>query len=177
MVRCFIGFLLPDALKEKIVGVQEKVKNLPIVCKLVEKENLHINFSFLGEVSESKLETLKDRLKTVCSNVKTIKASVDGVKLVPSESFIRVIVLDVVSEDLQRLLEKIKDEVGGSIKPLHITLCRVKKLEGSKESIVRKAKEMKFEKVDFYINSVCLIKSELKRDGPVYTKLYESRLM
>jgi len=168
MVRCFVGFILPESVKEKIVPIQEEIKRLPIVCKFVEKENLHICFSFLGELKESSLEEVEHSLEILTKDFKSIKVRVDGIKLIPNENFVRVLALDVVSDELELLMAKIKKEVGGDVKPPHITLCRVKNIR-NKEYVIQKLKEIKVEEFKFLVDSICLIKSELKRSGPVYT--------
>lgn len=168
MVRCFVGFILPESVKEKIVPIQEEIKKLPIVCKFVEKENLHICFSFLGELKESSLEEVEHSLEILTKDFKSIKVRVDGIKLIPNENFVRVLALDVVSDELELLMAKIKKEVGGDVKPPHITLCRVKNIR-NKEYVIQKLKEIKVEEFKFLVDSICLIKSELKRSGPVYT--------
>jgi 2'-5' RNA ligase len=154
--------------KEKIVPIQEEIKKLPIVCKFVEKENLHICFSFLGELKESSLEEVEHSLEILTKDFKSIKVRVDGIKLIPNENFVRVLALDVVSDELELLMAKIKKEVGGDVKPPHITLCRVKNIR-NKEYVIQKLKEIKVEEFKFLVDSICLIKSELKRSGPVYT--------
>jgi len=168
MVRCFVGFILPESVKEKIVPIQEEIKRLPIVCKFVEKENLHICFSFLGELKESSLEEVEHSLEILTKDFKSIKVRVDGIKLIPNENFVRVLALDVVSDELELLMAKIKKEVGGDVKSPHITLCRVKNIR-NKEYVIQKLKEIKVEEFKFLVDSICLIKSELKRSGPVYT--------
>jgi 2'-5' RNA ligase len=154
--------------KEKIVPIQEEIKRLPIVCKFVEKENLHICFSFLGELKESSLEEVEHSLEILTKDFKSIKVRVDGIKLIPNENFVRVLALNVVSDELELLMAKIKKEVGGDVKPPHITLCRVKNIR-NKEYVIQKLKEIKVEEFKFLVDSICLIKSELKRSGPVYT--------
>jgi 2'-5' RNA ligase len=154
--------------KEKIVPIQEEIKRLPIVCKFVEKENLHICFSFLGELKESSLEEVEHSLEILTKDFKSIKVRVDGIKLIPNENFVRVLALDVVSDELELLMAKIKKEVGGDVKSPHITLCRVKNIR-NKEYVIQKLKEIKVEEFKFLVDSICLIKSELKRSGPVYT--------
>jgi 2'-5' RNA ligase len=176
MVRCFVGFFLPESIKERIVSVQEEIKKLPIVCKFVEKENLHICFSFLGNVEEESLEGIINSLDDVCRGVKPIRATLDGVKIIPNENFIRVLALDVVSSELEELSYKINKEVGGDTKPSHVTLCRVKKLE-NRGYAVQKLKEIQVEKTDFLVDSVYLIKSELKKGGPVYSVIKRFELV
>jgi len=176
MVRCFVGFLLPEIIKEKVVSIQEEIKKLPIVCKFVERENLHICFSFLGNVKEEALEGIISSLGNVCKNVKAIRATLDGIKFVPNENFIRVLVLSVVSSELEELIYKINKEVGGDAKPPHVTLCRVKRVE-SKNYVVQKLKEFQVGKIEFLVDSVYVIKSELKKGGPVYSIIKEFKLL
>jgi|UniRef100_A0A7C5YXQ3 2'-5' RNA ligase len=176
MVRCFVGFLLPEIVKEKVVSVQEEIKKLPIVCKFVERENLHICFSFLGNVKEEALEGINSSLSNICKNVRPIRATLDGVKFIPNENFIRVLVLSVVSSELEGLIYKINKEVGGDAKPPHVTLCRVKRVE-NKNYVVQKLKEVRVEKIDFLVDSVCLIRSELKKGGPTYSIIKEFKLL
>jgi 2'-5' RNA ligase len=172
MVRCFVGMILPENIKERVVKIQDKISNLPIECKFVEKENLHINFSFLGEVDDNKVSVICHILKGLSTGVNNIKCVVDRINLIPNKNFVRVIVLNVVSDDLIKFMEKIKRSVGGDIKPPHITLCRVKKIK-DKNIFLKSIEEIKFEPFEFYVDNVSLIKSEIKRSGPVYTKICE----
>ena len=175
MARCFIGVLLTEEVKKSIESVKNELKKLPIKCKFIERENLHICLSFLGEVSEVK--EISEQLEVICSNYNKFDVLVDGIKLIPSESYIRVLALDVIdkSGSLKQIIEGIQKRIGGKFHPPHVTLCRVKNIE-DKTATVQKIKSVKTEDLTFNVSSIHIIKSELRKTGPVYTSIYDVRL-
>lgn len=177
MVRCFIGILLPESLREDVVKIQKEIEKLPIKCKLVEPENLHLCFSFLGEIPEVQIKMICNVLDSICKNYKSFTVKINGVKLIPNEKFIRVIALDVHGDIASRkLVEEITKEIGGDSKPLHLTLGRVKNVE-NKNVFLERIKEFKKMEIGVLtISKVQLIKSQLQKTGPVYSVLHESKL-
>jgi len=176
MARCFVGVMLPEDLKDDVIKIQQLVPHLPIDCKLVERENLHICLSFLGEVEDDKLDVLYKNLDRVCSKSGSLSVNVSGIKLIPSEKYVRVIVLDCFSKELENLGKDIEKELGGDAKPPHITLCRVKNIM-DKNQTIEKIKGIKVDVGEFEISSVQVIKSHLEKTGPIYTVLYERKLL
>ena len=176
MVRCFVGVMLPKYLKDNIVKIQQLINYLPIDGKLVEKENLHICLSFLGEVEDEKLGILYENLDRLCLKHGSLSVQVSGIKLIPSEKYVRVIVLNCFSKELESLGKDIEKEVGGDAKPPHITLCRVRKIR-DKNQTIEKIKEIKSNVVELEISGIEVIKSHLVRTGPIYNVLHESKLL
>jgi 2'-5' RNA ligase len=175
MVRCFIGFLVPENVKEHIVKIQGEISKLPIVCKFVEVENLHVCLSFLGET-----DVVNEIIKTldeICSNYKRFDVSIGKVRLIPNENYIRVLALDVSERtgNIEKISKDIVRQIGGDSKPPHLTLCRVKSIS-DKKNVIQKLKEMGIEKISFTVSAIQLIKSELRRAGPVYSVIHESKL-
>lgn len=177
MVRCFIGILLPEHLVERVEAIKKELKELPMRCKFVERENLHICLSFLGEIGEKKIKEISEKIDQVCSSFSNFKIIIDGIRAIPSESYIRVLALDIIdkSNNLERLSKDVQKVIGGDAKPSHLTLCRVKNVD-NKAIVVQRIKNMKINEIDVVISSVQLIKSELKRTGPIYTSIHEARL-
>jgi len=178
MVRCFIAVTVPDEVKMHVSHLQEQLKEIPIDCKLVESENIHITLSFLGELSNEEAENTKRKIDVVCRKFSNIEAKVCGLKIIPSESYIRVIALDVFDNDgkLQQLSDEIKRTVGGDVKPPHLTLCRVRDVK-NKNEVLSKLKVWKtFDAGSFTISKIVMMKSELSRDGPAYEVLHTSEL-
>jgi 2'-5' RNA ligase len=176
MTRRFIGFMLPENVKDYVEGVKGSLSELPIDCKLIEKDNLHICFSFLGDVEN--LDEIKNELDKVAQEFSKVEVSVDGIKAIPNERYIRVLVLDVNDESgvLNQIQREICKRIGGDGKPLHITLCRVRNVS-NKDAVLRKIEEMKDKKGGtFTVNSVQLIESVLSRSGPKYTVVHESTM-
>jgi 2'-5' RNA ligase len=176
MVRCFIGIFIPAEKIEKIVDVQKQIQKLPIVVKLVEKENLHICLSFLGDVEEEKIKEICETLDLICKRYKKFEIEISEIKFIPTENYIRVLALDIKNGVLETIRKNVKNEIGGDSKPLHLTLCRVKKIENKKET-VEKIKRIDCNIGKFTIEKISLIKSTLQKTGPVYFSLHDSFLL
>ena len=176
MVRLFIGVFVPEDVKSPIVDLQDSLTKMPMEAKLVERENLHISLSFLGETPDSQVPLISRRLDEVCGKHKKFTVRVGGVLLIPNDSYIRVIALDARSngDAMERLREDVVKAAGGESYPAHLTLARVR--EVSNKNFVRdNLKSVALEKY-FEIGSVHLIKSVMTRRGPVYEVVHESRL-
>jgi len=176
MPRCFIGFMLPENLKTKVEVTQKEVKELLIDCKLVERDNLHICFSFLGDVED--LNEVKRKLDEVAHEFSKVEVSVKGLKAIPNENYIRVLVLDVQDSGmmLSSMQKEICQQIGGDGKPPHVTLCRVRNV-ANKNNILRKIEELKNKNHgSLLIDSIQLIESRLSRSGPTYNIVHESKL-
>jgi 2'-5' RNA ligase len=175
MVRCFVGILLPEKIKDKIEELQKKMEKWPMKCKFVEKENLHLCFSFLGEVKDERIEEISNKIDSISKMFKKIEVAVDGLIAIPNQNYIRVIALRInEDEELKKILKEIVKEIGGDSKPAHITLCRVKGIE-NKNEIRRKIEEEKISD-KFVIEAIQLIKSELRKTGPVYSIIHQAGL-
>jgi len=160
MVRCFIAVY--PVKSQKIYELQEKIGKL-VNGKEVEKENMHITLSFLGEKQESEINGIKEKLTNITRNSCKREAILTRVKFIPSDKFIRVIAIDVAGlNDLSRAIER---EVGGDVKPPHLTLFRVKNIRDKKTLL-------KFEKIEInekvFVDKICLMKSTLTPKGPIY---------
>lgn len=176
MVRCFIGMFLPENLRGRVISIQNKLKELPMDCKFVEEKNLHICLSFLGEIGENRVSEIEGKMKEISSMYKQFEVSVKGLKLIPNEKFVRVIVFDSRDREgklfsIGKLIEK---EIGGDAKPPHLTLCRVRKIN-DKQLFLDKIRDLSNAEIgNFTAAGISLIKSELRRQGPVYSIVSES---
>ena len=176
MGRCFIGIFIPDGLKEKLLTLQKLIKNLGVDCRFVEAKNMHLTLSFLGEVPEIEIPKVSQKIDVIAQNFVKFSLMIFGILLIPNRNFIRVIALDVVDETgyLKNLVDCVGAEIGGDVKPPHLTLCRVRKSE-NKNDIISKLMNSDARIGDFQVDSISLIKSELTRGGPDYTVLHESK--
>jgi 2'-5' RNA ligase len=174
MVRCFIAVAIPEDVKMRVSDLQTQLKELPMSCKLVEKENMHATLSFLGEVDDATVEEIKKKMDIVCKNFSKIEAKVYGLKIIPSESYIRVIALDIFDDagKLKQLSNDIKRTVGGDVKPPHLTLCRVRDVKNKNEVLSKLEVWKVFDAGSFTISNILLMKSELSREGPAYEALH-----
>ncbi|HKZ45160.1 MAG TPA: RNA 2',3'-cyclic phosphodiesterase [archaeon] len=177
MARCFIGIIIPEGLKGYLEGIEKELSSLPMTCKFVEKDNFHLCLSFLGEVEEGKIKGISEALDSICSKFSSFEMIVDGIKMIPSESYARVLALDVADKTntIGKIMDEIKKEIGGDSHPPHLTLCRVKSMK-DKQQTVQKIKSIRTESKHLAVSSIQLIKSELKKTGPVYSSVHDSKL-
>ncbi len=174
-MRAFIGIrIIPfEGIKEVLKELRKKGG-----IKTVEEENLHINIKFLGEISEKQAEEVKEVLKKL--KAKPFNALINGIGFFPSENFIRVIFIKVISEELMKINEFIEEKLyeKGFMKEKreyapHITLARVKRPLSKKEAGYLKEKEIKKE---IRIREIELIKSTLTKQKPVYETIFKVSL-
>lgn len=180
-MRSFIGFFVPEKIKNYAIELQVRLEKLPMKCKMVEPDNIHVCLSFLGDVGDGEIEGLRVALSKICQRHKKFEAAVGKIKIIPSEGYIRVIVLDVLDSSgaLKSICPEIKEMIGGDMKPPHLTLCRVRDVsnkEGVLAGIKSMDKNMKSDELKFTVNSIALTKSELSRSGPTYTVVHEAEL-
>jgi len=162
--RLFVA-VYPIPFKEEIVELQKKLSCF-IVGKVVEVENLHLTLSFLGDVEEKAVEEIKKKLEEIASFFTPFEIAFDGIKLIPTPRFIRVIGLETTSKSLWNLAKTVEKTVGGDVKPPHLTLFRVKKVK-DRASLLRLVESIKFSR-SMIVEDIKLMKSTLTRKGPIY---------
>jgi len=177
-MRLFVGFLLPEEQKEFVLKLQSEISGLGADYKSVERGNLHLSMTFLGETAEEDAEKIKKDLAKIAAKFKKIDITVCGTRAIPNKNFIRVIALDILDESkkLNELLDEIRKKIGGDAKPPHLTLCRVRSTKNKERLIEFVGKYETTSFASFKISSIQLIESKLSREGPVYSVISESAL-
>ncbi len=172
MVRLFVCVWIPEEMKRDIIKFQEKMSKLPMDAKFVEKENLHLTITFLGE---------KDDVSEIKNSLVNIKGfgpfslSLSGLRIIPSENYIRVIGVDIKDNGRFSLLVKtVSSLIGGDYHENgKMTLCRVKSIK-SKERVIDFLKQNKnISFGEFLVKKISLVRSDLTPNGPKYTTIFE----
>lgn len=178
-MRAFVGFWAPVKIKNYVVRLQSALEKLPMTCKMVESDNIHVCLSFLGDVEESDTKNIQASLSEICNARPKFEVVVDGIRFIPNEKYIRVIVLEILdpSGALKTISSYIKEKIGGRMNPPHITLCRVRSVSNKEEVITRVKEIPPKENLKFVVNSIDLIRSVLNRTGPMYTVVHEAKLL
>lgn len=178
-IRLFVALSVPSDTGEKLFRLIEILKqdNLPI--KWVEKENLHWTLQFLGWTESAEVEKIASALSQATGECKPFFLSLKQLDFFPS-SRPRVVLInpDQGAAEATALQAKIRQALvteGISLeveKPPHLTLGRVKKPTAiSKDAWQRKTKEVIKGIESTEVKEVVLFQSELRSEGPTYTKL------
>ena len=168
MMRVFISIDVPEKVKEEIKKIQSQLPEF--MGKKTELENLHLTLKFLGEVSEEKVEEIKEKLKEI--KFKKFETEIDEIGVF-SEKFIRIIWIHLSD------CGKLQAEIDNKLKEMfpkekrfmsHLTIARVKKID-DKNKFLKELKEVKINSVKFLVEDFRLKKSTLRPEGPVYEDL------
>jgi len=177
-----LGVAIPEELKPKIVKVQRKFSDFDI--KFVEKENLHFNIKFFGEIEDEKTEKLKRILEEQCKKFEPFEINISGLGAFPSKNYVRVIWLGVkegynnfvgLVETIENSIESLGFKKEGSFIP-HLTLGRVRSGKNKNEMLRLFSELEDIEIGKMEISEIILFQSKLSPKGPVYEDVFKIRL-
>lgn len=179
-MRTFIAIPCPEELKDKIVEIQKRIKNLGKI-KLVERENIHMTLKFLGDTDENKINEIIEILNSVSKNqkIKKFKIHLWGIGVFPNENYIKILWVGISegSEEILDLHQKIDEQLKSSgfkkdkkFHP-HFTIARVKFLKPRDKREVQQvlSENSNTDFGSFEVSGFELMKSELTSEGPVYS--------
>ncbi len=170
-MRCFIAIDVPKELREWLAKLQEQLKGVPMTVKFIEKENFHLTLKFFGEISDAKVNQIKENLKEV--KFKPFNVSSGKLGVFPSSGYVRVIWISLEPEEKVKELNRLINETLQSSDARfgsHITLARVRIIE-DKEALQKRLREIKVEEKRFEVSNFKLKKSTVTRKGPIYEDL------
>ena len=180
-IRCFISIDIPENVCEEIKQIQESLPDFR--GKKTEQENLHLTLKFLGEIEDSKVEEVKNKLREI--NFSKFETDVDKIEVFDnrkSGKYSRKIIVWLRltnCERLQKEIDEVLSEIGFRMERRfmgHLTIARVKKVRDKKE-FLESLNKIKIPKIKFAVESFRLKKSTLTREGPVYDTIEEYMLM
>ena len=173
------AFVAIEISKEEIVDAIHKFQSeIYLDVKAVEPKNLHFTLQFLGEVSEERIENVKEALKKIKFSNFTVNFM--GIGAFPKMKFPRVVWIGTDKDGGNALVELAR-KVENALTPLgfrndkpfkpHITIFRIKNKIGDITKELGKFESFEFGTQD--IVSFKLKQSILTSKGPVYLDLEE----
>jgi 2'-5' RNA ligase len=180
--RIFIAINLPEDVKKELISFQEKCPDLP--CRWTKKDNLHITLAFIGSVNDEEIPGICKAAKEAAGrhdsfsiNFKKICYGPPG-KVPPRMVWIegeKSKELADLRDDLENSLLQSSGQKYQEIKSQpfspHITLGRIKEWEFRKIEPEERPEVETDINLDFEVNSIEVMESELKRVGPEYIVL------
>ena len=162
-------------LRDIAINIQKIIQNLRIRATYPRVEDLHITLKFLGEVDESLLNEILNRLSVI--KMKKTKIVVSGIGGFPSVFKPRVIFLNVENYNgLKKLYESVESRLyplfpreSRPFKP-HITVARIKQFIRFDENTVKKLNSL-IEPIEIEVSNYKLKQSILSSSGPIYRDL------
>ena len=189
MLRAFIALELPIEIQQRLAQVTNQLKQelAGIPIRWVPANNIHLTLMFLGDVSDSNLQMVKDNLVSEVVNHLPFEISVGGLGVFPSLQRPRVIWVGVEAPGellaVQSGIEHRMIRLGyaGEGRPFspHLTVGRVSRNANATEmriiSQVIQPAQVGFLGV-VRVEQIHLFRSDLNSDGAVYTRILSAEM-
>jgi 2'-5' RNA ligase len=191
-IRTFIAIDLPDDQKTRFAALQREFAEHASVLKWVTPSLLHITVRFLGGVPEPGLAPVEEAARRSSSGIEPFILHFAGLGAFPSERVPRVLWVglrdDAGMASLRQLSARLEHElVERGFEPEerafspHLTLARVR--DGAStvdrrhlgDTLTRIQAEHQI-KGRFDVRSLAVMRSDLGRNGPVYTPMARAPL-
>lgn len=170
--RLFVAVPLPPDLLNFVLAAQSGLTRSPGV-RLLKAEQLHVTLAFIGEVDEAKAAAARAVVQSVPHTMGG-QVVLGGIVCFPSEKKARVVALNIADEAglLLGLYERVMGGLEGAgvmrreKRPFraHVTIARLR-VPGAVQPMAESGQAR------FAVESVCLYRSEMKREGTVYSVL------
>ena len=179
--RIFIAINLPEDIKKKLADCQGKWPELPI--RWTKKENLHITLVFLGYLNDEELLEVCKITKEVASRNQSFSVNLNKICYGPPKKMPPRMVwvegekseeFTSLREDLEKSLMTSEEVHFSSEKRAfspHITLGRIKVWEFRQIAPEERPKVSEEISLNFEVNSIEVMESQLKRGGSEYSVL------
>ena len=189
LLRAFIASELPPALQDSIQTATAKLRETlgDGLIRWVPPHNVHLTLKFLGDVSTSSLELIKQMLLTEASQFAAFDAHVEGLGCYPNVRRPRVLWVGLKAPaelvSLQRGIEAASARLGYESEERdfspHLTIGRVRQNVSSGD-MHRLRTAMESCQIPMlgtvHVDAVHLFKSELRPEGSIYTRLFSAPL-
>lgn len=185
VLRAFIALEINDEVRASLANVQATLKATGSKVSWVAAGNIHLSLAFLGNIFESVVDPLGEKLDRVAEGVRPFPLEVAGIGYFGSPTRPRVIWagIEAPPAELERLHAGVCAAVRTFDIPLeerpfkaHLTLGRVKAPQnvGALTSAMAAVKNTRHGSVD--VRRLLLMRSQLDPQGARYSVLHESIL-
>jgi 2'-5' RNA ligase len=188
-VRCFIAIGLPEEVKAGLRDIQAKLKSGgQTSIKWVDPYSIHLTLKFLGGVDAAKIEPITIAMKEASRDIHPFSLKVEGLGAFPNLRRVQVVWVGVGGEvdrlaHLQKRIESSLARLGFAPENRrftpHLTLARVRDRAslGEREGLGELIAATKFEAArSFPVAAVNLMKSQLTREGAIYSRISTAEL-
>ena len=188
-IRSFIAIELPDDLKLALIRLQEQLKSgKSTSVKWVDPYNIHLTLKFLGNISTSIVDKIARALEEAVRGISPFHLEVKGLGAFPSLKRVQVVWVGITGEvdRLSQLKQRIESGLADlgfvpESRPFtpHLTLARLRdratpdERQNLGQLIASTNLETAFS-LDVY--SVHLMRSQLTREGPIYSRISSVKL-
>jgi RNA 2',3'-cyclic 3'-phosphodiesterase len=185
-LRVFCALELPAEVRGRatsaIARLREAAPEVRASWERVEK--MHLTLKFLGEIALARVEALSGAAACAAQDSQAFKLALSGTGAFPPRGNPRVLWLGIedYSGALAHLRNRLEDECAAAgfarerrdFHP-HLTLARIRAPQGARE-LARMHRETDFERIEFSVTELFVLRSELGTGGSRYTEISRHQL-
>ena len=184
-LRAFIAVEITSEIRKELIRLQSELKkSLKGNISWVEPENIHLTLRFLGQISDAQLEEIKKIVDETAKKIKRFNMDLGVIGAFPDISNPRIVwvginygfnQLNEINAELEDRLEIINFAVGEKYFHPHLTIARVKSIDGenSLDEITQKIHPKQLPET---VDKLIIFQSEITPQGANYTELFEAHL-
>jgi 2'-5' RNA ligase len=181
-VRVFIAIELPAEIKLSLGELENQLKSGRYRAKWVAPESIHLTLKFLGGISADSINDVTQVMEKAAVGIPSFRLAVSGLGVFPNLQRVQVVWAGVTGAldkliQLQKQIDTGLESLGfvPESRPFtaHLTVARIRDDASSTErqSIGQLVIKTGFEGGEFNAESVSLMKSQLTREGAIYSRL------
>jgi len=187
-IRSFIAIELPVDIKAKLGSIENGLKSgIRCPAKWVSPESIHLTLKFLGNIDSGRVDEILSAMEKAAEGILPFNLRIEGTGAFPNPGRAQVVWVGLGGgiETLSRLQKSVEEKLAKlgyaaenrAFTP-HLTLARVNQqaVPGERQELGRRITEIRIEPATFNVVEVGLIKSELARQGAIYSRLGSVRL-
>jgi RNA 2',3'-cyclic 3'-phosphodiesterase len=185
-VRTFIALDIGQAVRDRIVALQNSLASTGAEVKWVEKANLHLTMLFLGEVDNRDLMAVSRAVTESVAGHSAIELSIEGTGCFPNMRRPRVVWIGVGKglEEVRALHKSLEEPLlklgcyrreERQFTP-HVTLGRIRSDKPMPELAAALEKKQDYQAGETFVREVLVMSSDLSSNGPVYTVMSRGKL-
>jgi len=188
-VRCFIAIELPDKVGAGLKDIQAQLKSGgQASVKWVDPYSIHLTLKFLGSVDAAKIAPITAAMEEAAQEIAPFSLKVEDLGAFPNLRRVQVVWVGVGGEvdklaHLQQRLESNLAQLGFAPEKRrftpHLTLARVRDRASldEREGLGELITGTKFEATrSFPVEAISLMKSQLTREGAIYSRISAAAL-
>ena len=187
-LRAFIAVELPLEIRQNVQRATSSLRrDTESLIRWVALENMHLTLKFLGDTPSENVKVLTQLIHAQADSFNSFDIHLSGIGAFPGPERPRVIYIGIQApaelEAFQRQVESATRRLGYNAEERvfapHLTIGRVRQhVSADEQQKIRRLLEAST--IDSLgtarVNSVHLYKSDLKPNGPIYTKLFSAHL-
>jgi len=187
-IRSFIAIELPEAVKLNLSQLEARLKSgRPTSVRWVAPESIHLTLKFLGNIVVESARDITQAMAEAAQGIPPFRLEVKDLGVFPNLKRVQVAWVGVHGEidklsQFQQRLDSNLSRLGFAPerRPFtpHLTIARVRDTSSltERQAIGQLIASTHFEAGEFTVDAISLMKSQLTREGPIYSRISQVAL-